>query len=321
MTSDDETTIVTSALTRRGFLAAAGVGALVLAGCGSSGSSKKNGGKSGSSGGNKGTVKIGDKGFTEEYLVADMYQDLLSSHGIPVSRHSFATVALAQSAITHGDIDLYPEYTGTGLLEVLKLPVMSDPTMLYDKVKSEYKKRFKLTWLDESPMNDTNAVAIKKATASKYNIKTMSDLAKAASNLTFVGLAECVGRPDCLVGLKKTYGMHFKNVITTTSPALNYKALMDGRADVAEVFSTDGQIAAYNLFVPVDDKHLWPPYHVAPVVRDDTLSAYPQIKTILNGLAPHITTSAISHLNAKVDLQKQAHATVAKQFLKSNGLM
>lgn len=316
MTSDDDLTIIRSALTRRGFLAAAGVGALALAGCGTSNSSKGGGGS-----GSKGTIKVGDKGFTEEYLVADMYQDLLSAHGFTVSRHSFGTVALAQSAITHGDIDLYPEYTGTGLLEVLKLPVMSDPVALYDKVKSQYQKQFKLTWLDESPMNDTNAVALKKATAQKYNIKTMSDLAKVADKLVFVGLAECVGRPDCLVGLKQTYGMHFKNVITTTSAPLNYKALMDGRADVSEVFSTDGQIAAYNLYVPTDDKHLWPPYHVAPVVRDDTLKKYPQIRTILNGLAPHITTAAISRLNAKVDLQKQPHATVAKQFLKSNGLM
>jgi osmoprotectant transport system substrate-binding protein len=309
--SESEETLFDRTISRRGFIAAAGAGALALTGVGRLGDAFAAGA----------TIKIGDKGFTEEFIIADMNEMVLNKAGIKTSRHSFSSTTLAQAAITHGDIDLYPEYTGTGLLTVLNMKPIQNEKKVYQTVKREYKKRFNLIWLNESPMNDTNAIAVKMATKQKYNIKTMSDVAANSDKLTFVGLAECVGRADCLVGLKGTYHMNFKNVITTTSPALNYKALEDGRADVSEVFSTDGQIAAYNLYVPIDDKHLWPPYHVAPVVRNDTLKANPKIAQALNKLAPFITTAAISALNAKVDLKKQNHKAVARAFLKQHKLV
>ncbi|HZS94601.1 MAG TPA: glycine betaine ABC transporter substrate-binding protein [Chloroflexota bacterium] len=267
------------------------------------------------------TVGIADKQFTESYLVADMYQDLLSAHGIPVSRHSFGTSTLAQAAITKGTIDLYPEYTGTGLTDILKLPAISNAIKAYDKVKRLYQKKFKLTWLEQSPFNDTNGVGMKQATANKYHIKTMSDLAKAASNLTFVGLAECAGRPDCLAGMKKVYGINFKKFIPTSSTAVNYQYLLSGRADASEVFTTDSQIAKYHLFVPKDNKGIFPADHVAPVIRDDALRAYPKIRSILNRLAPLLTTKVMSGLNAQVDFGHKDHASVARSFLKAHGLL
>jgi len=267
------------------------------------------------------TINVADKQFTESYLVADMYQDLLQAHGIPTQRHSFGTSDLAQAAILKGTIDLYPEYTGTGLTDILKLPAISNASKAYNKVKTLYQKKFHLTWLAQSPFNDTNGVGLTKATADKYHIKTMSQLAKASSNLTFVGLAECKARPDCLAGMQKVYHVKFKKFIPTSSTAINYQYLLSGRADASEVFTTDPQIAHDNLVVPTDNLGLFPADHVAPVIRDSALKAYPQIKSILNKLAPLLTTTTMRQLNAKVDIGHQDHATVAKNFLKSHGLL
>ncbi|MGH2447405.1 MAG: glycine betaine ABC transporter substrate-binding protein [Chloroflexota bacterium] len=317
---DDLAAVLQQGLSRKNFLAGLGLGAVALAaaGCGSSPSSSKSNGHSKKTG----TVNVGDKGFTEEYLVADMYQLLLEHHGFTVKRHSVGTAALAQQAILKGDFDLFPEYTGTGYLDVLgHTTSLQNPTKLYDAVKTAYQKKYKLTWLAASPMNDTNSVALKKQSAAKYNIKTMSDLAGVANKLTFVGLAECVGRIDCLKGMESVYGIHFKNVITTGSAAVNYSDLLNGHADVTQVFTTDGQITADHLVVPIDDKHVFPPDNVAPVVRDATLSQFPSIRPILNGLAPKITTTAIRSLNADVDIHGKDHLTVARGFLKAQGML
>ena len=267
-------------------------------------------------------VVVSSKNFTEEEIIGEMYALMLEQAGIPVERKlNLGTVDIVQAALLKGDISLYPEYTGTGLTVVLKQPVMNDDQAVYDKVKQMYKDQFKLTWLDQSPMNDTQALATTHAVADKYSLKTLSDLSTKAGELRLASIPEFQDRPDGLPGLKKVYGgFDFKSV-DIFDIGLKYKALLDGNADVAVAFSTDGAIAGDNLVVLEDDKKLWPPYHVAPVVRDDVLAAYPQIAGVLNGLSPKITNDMIAALNWEVDGKKRDYADVAKEWLTNQGLL
>ena len=271
-----------------------------------------------------GTVTVGSKDFTEEFIVAEMYAQLLENAGFTVTRKlNLGGTPIAQAAIVKGDIDLYPEYTSTGLLTVLKLPSMQDPMQIFSTVKSGYEQQFKLTWLTASPFNDTQALAMTQATADKYGVKTYSDLAAKADQLVLGGPAEFLSREDGLPGLQKAYGgFKFKDTKQLGTGSLRYQALLDGQIDVVVSFGTDGQINGDHLALIQDDKSFYPIYNIAPVVRMDTLQKYPQIATVLNKLAPYLTDAVMSGLNWQVDgPSKLEPAAVAKAFLQQNGLL
>lgn len=268
-------------------------------------------------------VKIGSKDFTEELLLGEMYALVLEADGIPVERRlNLAGTQVAHDALIKGEIDLYPEYTGTGYQFILGITENEkDPKKVYERTAADYKSKFNVVWLDRSPMNDTNAVACTADAVQKYNLKTLSDLSAQAPNLRFAAIPDFEQRPDGLAGLKQLYGGFEFQSLTVFDPGLKYKAMVDGQADCAIAFSTDGQIAASNFVLMEDDKGLWPPYNVAPVVRQDALDKQPKIKDVLNKLAPMITTEAITALNWKVDGEKQEYTAVAREFLKEKGLI
>jgi osmoprotectant transport system substrate-binding protein len=270
----------------------------------------------------KAKVVVGSKNFTDELLIGEMYALVLENAGVAVGRKlNLGETDIAHEALTKGDIGLYPEYTGTGLLVVLKKDTMADEKAVYDTVKKEYASQFQLTWLDESPMNDTQAIATTKEIADKYNLKTLSDLSAKAPELRLATIPAFQDRPDGIKGLKRVYGGFDFKSMDVFEIGLKYKALLDGKADVAVAFSTDGEIAGNGLVVLQDDKGLWPPYHIAPVVRDDVLASNPKIAPALNALAPKLTDSAIAALNWEVDGKKRDYADVAKEFLQKQGLI
>lgn len=274
--------------------------------------------------GASGTIKVGSKDFTEEFVVAEMYAQLLEHAGFKVERKiNLGGTPIAQTAIISGDIDLYPEYTSTGLLTVLKLPPEKDPQKIYDAVKAGYEQQFKLTWLKPSPFNDTQALAMTKEKADQLGIKTFSDLSQKASTLVLGGPAEFLEREDGLKALQATYGgFNFKDVKQLGTGSLRYQALLGGQIDAVVAFSTDGEIAGDNLALLQDDKGLYPIYNIAPVVRQDTLQKYPQIATVLDSLAPLLTDQVMSQLNWQVDgPTKKEPAEVARTFLQQNGLL
>jgi len=283
--------------------------ALVLSACGGSASSAP--------------IKVGSKDFTEEFIVGEMYALMLENEGFKVERKlNLGGTPIAQAAITKGDIDLYPEYTSTGLLTVLKKDPIADPAQILSTVKSEYEQQFKLTWLTPSPFNDTNGLATTKEIADKYGIKTYSDLATKAPELRLGGPAEFAERPDGIKGLQKTYGgFQFKEFKQLGTGPLRYDGLKNGDIDVVVVFTTDARIASDKLVVLQDDKTFYPIYNIAPVVRQDTLQSNPKIADALNKLAPLLTDDVIAGLNAQVDIDKKEFAAVAKAFLDSAGLL
>ena len=276
----------------------------------------------GCGGGKAQKIIIGSKDFTEQYIVAEMYALLLEDAGLTVERKfGLAGTPVAQAAITAGEIDLYPEYTGTGLLVVLKLPVSSDRQAVYEAVAKGYKEQFNLVWLDPAPMNNTQALAVTQEVAQQYGIRTMSDLVKHASELVMIGPPEFDQREDGLPGIMKVYGDFQLKAYLPVEKGLRYKGLVEGNAQVVVAFGTDGEISAYNLIVLEDDKNMFPPYQVAPVIRQEALDATPEIRDILNALTAKLNDATVRRLNNEVSGNKREPADVAREFLVQEGLL
>jgi osmoprotectant transport system substrate-binding protein len=273
-----------------------------------------------------GKVVVSSKNFTEEVILGEMYAQVLENAGVPVDRKlNLGTTAIAQEALVkggaNGGIDLYPEYTSTGLIAVLKQAAINDPEAAYQAVKKGYETQFKLTWLDKTPMNDTQAMVTTKDMSDQKGIKSLQDLCDKASDLTIAARSEFQTREDALPALQKIYGgCKFKEIKVVES-ALLYKALTDKQVDAAQADGTAGEIAGYSLVLLADPKHYGPPDNVAPVVRDDVLAKYPQISDLLNGLSAKITDSEISALNWDVAGNKKEPADVAKAWLVKQGLL
>lgn len=272
--------------------------------------------------GTVGSIKVGSKDFTEQFILGEMYALVLEDKGLKVQRKlNLGGTPVAQAGLQSGQIDLYPEYTGTGLLTILKLPASSDQKQVFETVSKNYQEKFKLVWLDPAPMNNSQALAMTQAGAKKYGIKTISDLAKNASKLVMIGPPEFEGREDGLPGLKKAYGNFQLKAYKGADPGLRYQALKDGQVDVVVAFGTDGELSAYNLVVLEDDKKLFPPYQVAPVVRQEILDKNSIIREGLNTLSLKLTNETMQRLNYEVSGKKREPAEVAKEFLTKEGLL
>ncbi|TVQ12106.1 MAG: quaternary ammonium transporter [Leptolyngbya sp. DLM2.Bin27] len=273
-------------------------------------------------GGGADTVRVGSKDFTEQLIIGEMYALVLEENGFTVERKlNLGGTPVAQAAIESGEIDLYPEYTGTALLTVLNLPASSDQQEVFDTVQREYQERFGLVWLDPSPMNNTQALAMTEAQANALGISTISDFVAQASSLTLIGPPEFEVREDGLPGLKAAYGDFSLASYKAVDAGLRYRGLVDGEADVAVAFGTDGEINAFNLVVLEDDKNLFPPYQIAPVVRQAALDANPGIADALNQLSPLLNDEVMRELNYEVSGNQREPADVAREFLVNAGLM
>lgn len=268
------------------------------------------------------SITVGSKNFTEQLLLGELYAQMLERHGLPVSRKlNLGGTQIAMAALERAEIDLYPEYTGTALIAVLGKPPMRDANAIYETVKREYATKYKLTWLSPAPMNDTQALATTQELRRRLKLTTLSDLSRAAPALRLGAIPEFTKRPDALPGLQRAYGgFQFKS-IRLLDIGLKYKALESGDVDVVVAFGTDGAIAADNLYVFVDDKHFWPTYQAAPVVRTETLLKYPAISGALDKLSPLLTDDVMRRLNESIDgPAKREPADVAREFIERNKL-
>lgn len=266
-------------------------------------------------------IVVGSKQFTEQQILGEMVAALLEDAGYPVERKiGLGGTGVVHQALVSGDVNVYVEYTGTGLTAILKLPVMTDPDQVYEKVKEEYKAKWDLHWLKPWGFNNTYCITIRKEDADKLGVKTISDLVPHAGQMVFACTHEFATRPDGLPGLEKAYGIKFKEV-KSMDPGLMYQAIAEKQVDAIGAFATDGRIPALGLFNLVDDKHYFPPYYAAPVVRGDLLKKAPEVADILNKLAGAIDDATMAQLNLQVDQQKKAPADVARSFLKERGLI
>ncbi|PWW03724.1 osmoprotectant transport system substrate-binding protein [Hoeflea marina] len=267
-------------------------------------------------------IKVGSKNFTEQYILGEMYAALLENAGFEVERKiNLGGTLIAHQALVNGDIDLYPEYTGTALSAVVKGDISPDAQKVYETVKDFYSKEFKLTWLKPTGINNGYAMVVRKDTADADGLKTLSDLSKVAGTLVMGGGPEFPDRADGLPGLKSVYGIEFKEFKQFAKLGLRYDALDQKSIDVANGYATDWQIGAKGLVALEDDKGLFPPYFVAPVVRQQVLDANPKVTEVLESLGSHLDNGTMRKLNAQVEVDHQEPEDVAKAFLKEIGLI
>ncbi|MDD9150810.1 glycine betaine ABC transporter substrate-binding protein [Sporolactobacillus sp. CQH2019] len=268
------------------------------------------------------TITIGSKNFTESLILGEMYADALENAGYKVNRKlNLGGTLVAHEALVKGDIDMYPEYTGTGLLDILKHSKVTDAGQVYQDVSQAYKKKWNLIWLQPTHANDSQGLAVSKTISDKYNIHTFSDLAKAAPDINFAATPEFNDRPDGLKGLQQAYGGFRFKTDKLYDYGLKYNVLLNGKADATVAFTTDGQLTDKNLVLLTDDKHFYPPYYVCPVIRGSVVKNDPTIETIINKVSSKVDSQAMQQLNAQVDIQKKTYQQVAREFLVKQGLI
>ncbi len=271
----------------------------------------------------QGPIQVASKSFTEAFILGEMYAQLLEVNGLEVERRmGLGSESVIHAAMLEGDVDLYPEYTSTGLLAILQQPAMQDRQEIYDTVKAQYEEQFDITWLDAAPFNNTQALAVTRETSDELGLTQVSQLLELGPQLRIGGPPEFFEREDGLPGLDATYGeMTFADE-RQVDAGLRYEALLNDEIDVVVAFGTDGQIGGYDLVVLEDDQGLWPPYQVAPVVRQEVLTNNPEIAEILNPLAPLLTDEVMADLNWMVDGPDQMeYEDVARTFLADNNLL
>jgi len=266
----------------------------------------------------KGTIRIGSKDFTENEIVAEIYALALEDAGYDVERVFDISSSVIHQSIVSDEIDLYPEYTGTGLLSILQEDLVTDPDEVYAIVKEKYEEQFQITWLDYAKANDGQGIFVSKAISDEYGITTISDLQANADKIRFASQGEFDEREDGIPGLEKVYGPFNWASSKVYDNGLKYEVVENGEADASPAYTTEGQLSQTDKFVLLeDDKQVWPPYNLAPVVRDNVLEANPEIEEILNKVSAQIDTATITALNAKVDVDKEEYEDVAKEFYES----
>lgn len=268
-------------------------------------------------------IVIGSKDFSENILLGEIFAQLVEAKtDIKVDRKlNLGGTFVCFEAIKKGDIDIYPDYTGTGLTAQLKMDVISDPDEAYRVVAEEFDKQFKIKWLSPLGFNNTYTLAVTQDVHQQYGVETFSDLAKISENLVFGAEHEFFDRQDGFDGLIEAYSMKFKGEPKKMNVSLKYQAIGNGDMDVTDAFATDGAIKQYDLVVLTDDLGFFPPYYAAPIIRNNTLEKHPELEDVLNLLGNAIDDAAMTELNYKVDVEGQDIAAVAKEFLNERGLI
>jgi osmoprotectant transport system substrate-binding protein len=255
-------------------------------------------------------ITVGSKNFTEQVVLGEIIaQHLENRLHLKVDRSlNLGGTLLAHQALTSGEIDLYPEYTGTALTSVLKEPVNTDPAAVLARVRAEYRRRFQVEWLDPLGIDNGFAMVVRASA----NLKTLTDAAARPWNLG-VGY-EFEQRPDGLKALMSTYGLRFSST-RTMDLGLLYKALEDGQVDMIAANATDGLLSRGGLTVLRDDKHAFPPYQVSIAVRQQALERIPGLREALAELTGKLNNTTMQELNYQVDGQHHAPGEVAAAFL------
>lgn len=274
-------------------------------------------------GGGADTIRIGSKEFTEQYVLGNMYTILLQDAGYEVEYQPLGGTSELHQALLNDEIDIYPEYTGTGLLTILEGEY--DPSMsaddVYEIVSVEYKDEFNLVWGEQTEFNNTYCLTMTQEQADVLGITSLSELSERAGELIFGTTQEFTERPDGLPGLQEMYGGFQFQEVVALDPGLLYVGLEEGDIDVTTCFGTDGQISAYDLVVLNDDRGFWPPYPVGPVMRQEMLDDNPEVEDILNRLAPLLDGETMSRLNWEVAGNAREADEVAREFLEQSGLI
>jgi osmoprotectant transport system permease protein len=265
-------------------------------------------------------VVIASKPFGESYLLAEMFSQLLEARGFEVDRRfGLGATEVAFEALRTNAIDAYPEYTGTGLLAILHEKPTTDVREAYRTVTREFRERWGVRWLPPLGFQNTYAIAVRKETARRLGLTTLSDLARVSRRLTAGLTPDFIGRPDGLPGLQNAYGIRFRSV-RALLPAVKYQALAAGEVDVIDGYATDGFIARYDLVVLEDDRRFFPPYEAAGIISPALQHDLPSAVAALAELSGMLTETEMRRLNRRHEVDGEPAPRIAAEELHSLGL-
>jgi glycine betaine/choline ABC-type transport system substrate-binding protein len=268
-------------------------------------------------------ITVGSKNFTEQVILGEIVaQHLEHRLGRHVDRQlNLGGTLLVHQALVNGDIDLYPEYTGTALTAILKLPPAYDPAAAMALVRAEYQARFGVEWMDPLGFNNTFAMVIRGEDARTNKTATLSEAARYNPGWILGVGYEFQQRSDGLAGLLKTYNLPILGSPKTMDLGLLYKALEQQQVNMVAGNATDGQLSVLDVLVLRDDKRYFPPYDCALAVRSKSLEANPPLRQALTELAGLFTDLTMRKLNYQVDGAHRPVREVAEQFLRDTGLL
>jgi len=280
---------------------------LVLTGCGGGGD----------------TIKIGSKNFTESIVLSEVLAQLIENKtDLNVKRsQNMGGTFICFEAIKSGEIDIYPEYTGTALTALLEMPVVNDPDEVYQTVQDEFNSQFDISWLGSFGLNNTYTLITSKEAADEYQLKNATDLIDVAGDLVFAANHEFFNRDDGFQGFSDFYGMQFKGEPVKMDITLLFPTVANREVDIIIDQATSGLIQKHDLVVLEDDKNYFPPYYAAPIVRNETLEKHPELKEVLNLLEGEIDDAAMTSLNYQVDVEQKEVSAVVTEFLKEKGII
>ena len=268
------------------------------------------------------TLTVASKDFTEQNILCELSSIYLANNtNIKINKQcNLGGAQVVFQALERDDIDFYIDYLGTDYTDILKYEPISNVDKVYQTVKDEFASKYQIAVLSPMSFNNTYSLAVTKDLASKYNLKTISDLAKVSKDLTISPTLEFVNRNDGLPGLLKAYNLEFKNTIAMDGSP-RYTALLNNNSQVIDAFTTDGLLRKFNLTVLEDDKNFFPPYYAVPLLKQKTLEKYPEVETLMSKLGPYLTDEVMQEMNYQVDEVGKNPEEVAKEFLLTNNLI
>ena len=267
-------------------------------------------------------VVIASKPMTEQYIIVEMLTYLIEENTDIIVEQKLGIgggTSNIHPGMVSGEIDIYPEYTGTGWLFVLKEELINDPKDLYNAVKDKYQSEYGIVWSELYGFNDTYGIAVKAELADELGLNSYSDLAAISEDLTIGAEYDFYEREDGYPGLESTYGFDFGDK-TELDIGLKYEAIGQDQVDAINIFSTDGRLKEYNLKVLEDDKNYFPSYFCATLIREETLEKYPELEKVLAMMNNQLSNDEMTRLNYMVEIEKQDPKQVAIDFLEEKGL-
>ena len=271
----------------------------------------------------KDTIHIATKPMSEQFILGEMLALLIEENSdlhVKITKGVGGGTSNIHPAMVKGDFDLYPEYTGTGWLVILKKDTLLPPDQLFSELQKEYSREYGLKWVAPYGFNNAYSLAVSNEMAKKYNLKTFSDLALYPDLFTFGAEYDFYEINDGYADLCAYYNLKFKKNLDMDI-GLKYEAMKSGKIDVINIFTTDGQLSHANLTVLKDDKHFFPSYYCATIVREETLKEQQELERILEKMKGIMTDQEMADMNYKVDVEHRTEREVAVEFLKKKGLL
>ena len=271
----------------------------------------------------KDTIHIATKPMSEQFILGEMLALLIEENSnlhVKITKGVGGGTSNIHPAMVKGDFDLYPAYTGTGWLVILKKDSLLPPGQLFSELQKEYSREYGLKWVAPYGFNNAYSLAVSNEMAKKYNLKTFSDLALYPDLFTFGAEYDFYEINDGYADLCAYYNLKFKKNLDMDI-GLKYEAMKSGKIDVINIFTTDGQLSHANLTTLKDDKHFFPSYYCATIVREETLKEHPELERILEKMNGILTDQEMADMNYKVDVEHCTEREVAVEFLKKKGLL